>query len=72
MRSNPIRHYRLHPDNYYVNAGGGIYMCIREIEPDKYLMVNASSGWRFIAHVITLYSDGSIEWDYSTEGSFYE
>lgn len=33
-------------------------------------MENVRTGWIFWAHVITMYEDGTIEWDYSTVGSF--
>ncbi len=69
-RANGKRHYVLLEGHYYVNAGGGCYYCEERLEDDIYIMVNAASGWRFKAHVITKYDDDSIEWDYSTEGSW--
>ncbi len=67
---NGMRHFELRKDNTYENAGGGSYKCIRAIDSDTYEMVNIHSGWTFMAHVITIYRDGCIEWDYSTHGHF--
>ena len=33
-------------------------------------MQNTVSGWTLVAHGITRYEDGTIEWDYSTGGGF--
>lgn len=69
-RANGIRHYTLEVGDYYINAGGGYFYCEERLDNDIYIMVNAASGWRFKAHVITRYEDNTIEWDYSTEGTF--
>ena len=53
----------------YRNAGGGTYRCERSYGT-KARMVNTKSGWDFIAHGCRIYFDGSIEWDYSTDGRF--
>lgn len=38
----------------------------------SYRMINVKSGWCFIAHGVNIYSDGSIDWDFSTDGYFAE
>lgn len=53
----------------YRNAGGGTYRCERAYGTTA-RMVNTKSGWEFIAHGCRIYFDGSIEWDYSTQGAF--
>ena len=53
----------------YRNAGGGTYRCEKSNGTDAW-MVNTKSGWFFIAHGCRRYFDGSIEWDYSTDGTF--
>ena len=69
-RVNGKRHYVLQEGDYYTNAGGGYFYCEERLDYDTYILVNAASGWRFKAHVITRYEDNTIEWDYSTEGTF--
>lgn len=70
MRLKPLRHTLLHEGNTYENKNGGTYKCLREINRDTYDMTNTVTGWTLRAHVITMYEDGKIEWDYSTEGRF--
>ena len=53
----------------YRNAGGGTYLC-RRANGTTARMTNVKSGWDFLAHGCRSYSDGSIEWDYSTDGCF--
>ena len=66
------RHAALERGKEYKNRCGGTFRCIsRDIEDsDAYYMQNTASRWTFMAHVITLYEDGTIEWDYSTGGRF--
>lgn len=53
----------------YRNAGGGEYRC--ELASGTCAcMVNTKSGWSLWAHGCRIYFDGSIEWDYSTDGHF--
>ncbi len=33
-------------------------------------MQNTASGWMLLAHGTQMYPDGTIEWNYSTEGHF--
>ena len=65
-------HASLVVGEYYYNAGGGCYECLERINADCYIMINAQTGWKFLAHVITMHDDGTIEWDWSSEGHFYE
>lgn len=66
------------PGTTYINKGGGAYLCGDVWKNDTLdqsysaSMTNIKSGWTFIAHGITQYVDGSIEWDYSTGGRFEE
>lgn len=53
----------------YRNAGGSTYRCERSYGTDA-RMVNTKSGWSLMAHGCRIYFDGSIEWDYSTDGHF--
>lgn len=53
----------------YRNAGGGSFRCERADGTEAW-MTNAKSGWHFKAHGCRAYFDGSIEWDYSTDGDF--
>lgn len=53
----------------YRNAGGGEFRCEWAVGTDAG-MVNVKSGWSFHAHGCRSYFDGSIEWDYSTDGRF--
>ena len=73
QRQNPQRFI---PSNgrIYENAGGGRYSCEHSLH---YLtgscdawMKNRASGWTCLAHGIVRYEDGTIEWDYSTDGHF--
>ena len=53
----------------YRNAGGGSFRCERANGTEAW-MTNVKSGWHFKAHGCRIYFDGSIEWDYSTDGNF--
>lgn len=63
------RHAKLQEGQIYRNRGGGMFRCLR-ITSDGAIVKNIKSRWTCFAHVITMYEDGSIEWDYSTDGSF--
>lgn len=58
----------------YQNRGGGKFCCLASWgEPggeSKAVVRNVASGWRCLAHNVTMYADGRIEWDYSTGGFF--
>lgn len=55
----------------YTNAGGGQYVCTRSHDNsiDAWFM-NIASGWELLAHGLIQYEDGTIEWDWSTDGRF--
>ena len=52
----------------YRNRGGGKFYCVSG--GDTPIMQNVASGWTLVAHIVTLYDDGTIEWDFSTSGRF--
>ena len=54
----------------YTNAGGGRYLCESGGSHEFAWMTNIASGWSFTAKGIVQYDDGTIEWDYSTDGAF--
>lgn len=66
-----IKHFTLMPGKVYKNKGGGVFRC-NSVLSDGADITNIKSGWRCIAHSITLYDDETIEWDYSTDGYFDE
>lgn len=67
-----IRHATLEIGKVYKNKGGGNFLCIRQIDESTYQMLNVKSSWMLEAHEITMYEDGTIEWDYSSHGYFSE
>ena len=64
------RHAILEVGKVYKNRGGGKFLCLDPLSDDSFCLVNIESHWRFTAHTITLYDDGTIEWDYSAHGFF--
>ena len=64
------RHVELNIRQVYENKGGGKFLCLKKIDESTYQMLNIKSSWMFIAHEITMYEDGTIEWDYSSNGYF--
>lgn len=56
----------------YINEGNGIiYRCIECLdEPGTAILQSTESGWTFKAHGLGMYSDGMIDWDFSTGGRF--
>ena len=56
----------------YINEGNGIiYRCIECLdEPGTAILQSTESGWTFKAHGLGMYSDGMIDWDFSTGGHF--
>lgn len=55
----------------YENAGGGKYLCTSHwASSDASWFMNIVSGWECLAHNIVQYDDGTIEWDYSSDGHF--
>ncbi len=65
-----IRYADLEIGKIYRNKGGGTFKCIRYCYDNIYVMTNVLSRWTFRAHNITMYTNGTIEWDYSTDGYF--
>lgn len=57
------------PGVIYHNAGGGNFLCIY-VENDRVFFINVASGWVLEAHCVNLYENGSIDWNYSTNGYF--
>ena len=66
------RHAALEKGNQYKNKNGNSVFECRDAcaGGDAYVLINLNSRWTFIAHIITMYDDGTIEWDYSTGGHF--
>ena len=57
----------------YENAGGGNYLCTSHwASSETSWFMNIASGWECLAHNIVQYDDGTIEWDYSSDGHFSE
>ena len=56
----------------YINQGNGsIFRCVECLdEPGTAILQNTASGWTFKAHGLGMYSDGRIDWDFSTGGHF--
>lgn len=69
-RKNP-RRFIPSIDGIYENAGGGMFRCELPLgDSCDAWMQNTASGWTLLAHGIVRYEDGTIEWDYSTQGHF--
>lgn len=66
---NAQRHAQLEVGQTYTNKNGSDYKVLSG-SGDTWIMRQPKSGWTFTAHVITMYDDGQIEWDYSTDGTF--
>lgn len=68
----------------YTNRNGGLYRCTGNVvcpdgvEPERSLalgehrasMIRLTDGWAIEAHGIHQYEDGTVEWNYSSKGSF--
>lgn len=59
----------------YSNHGGGIFRCTSQATRSAWhgvcaRMENVKSGWTFEAKGIHRYNDGTIDWDFSTDGTF--
>ena len=64
------RDEKLKQGTIYTNKGGGRFLCLSDTEGEITKLRNVASGWTLNAHVVTMYDDGTIEWDYSTGGYF--
>lgn len=62
------RDFKLAVGNIYTNHNGSDYLCTDNRGLGCYTMERVKDGWTLEAHVITMYADGTIEWDYSTGG----
>lgn len=62
------RNFTLAVGAVYRNRNGSDYLCEAPREPGCYTMKRVKDGWTLEAHTITMYEDGTIEWDYSTGG----
>lgn len=60
------------PGQIYTNDNGAKYYCERLQHGSLFnvWMINIKSGWSFLAHGVGRYPDGTIDWDYSTDGRF--
>lgn len=56
----------------YQNKNGFWYTCTHVYEGLNEARFVSDGGWSCIAHNCTQYEDGTIEWDYSTDGYFTE
>lgn len=55
----------------YQAHGGGEFVCL-DARGRNAIMQNLKSGWTFLAHQVHVYKDGSIDWNWSTGGTFKE
>ena len=52
----------------YRNRNGSDFVCRAVNENEDALMERVTDGWTLTAHGIAIFSNGTIEWDYSTGG----
>lgn len=65
------RAFNPYTGDVYENEGGGRYRCLfSEAWDNTAVFRNVASGWTFTAHGVGIYSNGLIDWDYSTGGRF--
>ncbi len=46
------------------------YVCLKIAGKYNAYLQNTKTGWTFLANGIGYYTDGSIDWDFSTDGHF--
>lgn len=46
------------------------YICLKVFGEYKATLKNKKTGWTLVANGLGRYPDGSIDWDFSTEGHF--
>ena len=73
IKLEPRKLYELHTGNE--NRHGKVLECIRVINNDSYSEYTARirstiTGWTMTVHGTNVYPDGSIDWDFSTDGFF--
>lgn len=54
----------------YLNRNGSEYICTAVHETGGAVMERLKDGYSLNAHGLLMYDDGTIEWDYSTGGSW--
>ena len=64
-----VRNFTLEIGKTYTNRNGSEYLC-KDVWDDCSYLERVKDAWALVAHVITMYEDGTIEWDYSTGGHF--
>lgn len=62
------RNYVLAIGEVYANRNGYKYLCKAIRAPGCYVLERTSDGWTLEAHIITMYADRTIEWDFSKGG----
>ena len=58
----------LEPGRTYRNRNGSEYLCKTVLEDGTARLERLSDKWTLMAHGVRMYPDGTIEWDYSTDG----
>ncbi len=64
MSRNPV----LTVGEVYTNRNGSAYRCTSVSGPGRAILERVTDRWTLLTHGITVYEDGTIEWDYSTGG----
>lgn len=64
-----LRNFALEVGRTYTNRNGSEYLCKDVCGKSSYLK-RVKDGWTLVVHIITMYEDGTIEWDYPTGGHF--
>lgn len=71
-----VRNVRLEAGRDYAHrSNGSTYKCLAGgLEPSlqHVSVLSLDRCWTFTAHNVTMYADGSIDWDYSTDGHWEE
>lgn len=62
-----VRNFTLEIGKTYTNRNGSKYLC-KDVHGNCSYLERVKDGWTLVAHIITRYEDGTIEWDYSTGG----
>ena len=76
MEMETAREWHLVPGQVYrLYDSASYYLVTDDKDPDDWSDFNCElqsvySGWTFTAHGTRIYSDGSIGWDFSTNGRF--
>lgn len=68
------KYFKPEAGTIYLNKSGETFLCLSTWEGPKIgremtaEFERQPDGWRLIAHGVAQFADGTIEWDYSTEG----